>query len=536
MSFLTLLKKGYLISPDLDVEINDEVLLKIDSMKDKPLVINKDFILSLHDPPNGINWKEFEKSRVEFEKRNGNEDSETFLNILRYKSDGEVKIKIDSVLEDLKKQPKLKLESSESFTHDVIVVKQYKENVKKREVADFVSYFKARYESLKKILMNRPELKNVMSINRVLNKNNNEEISVIGLISDIGHTKNGNIILEIEDLSGKIKCIISKSKKDVYEDSLDLVSDQVVGVVGNNSKDVIFVSNVIWPDIPANNKMKKFDRDCYAVFTSDIHVGSRMFLEKEFLNFIKWLNRDYGDEEQREIAKNVKYLFLGGDLVDGVGIHPGQEAGLVIKDVIKQYEKFSEYINLIDKNIKIIAIGGNHDAIRLAEPQPIIDKKFAKSIYELGNIQLFTNPSTVNILSSENFEGFNILMYHGSSYPFLADNVESIRINGRLDRADLIMKHNLKARHLGPTHNSIQYVPDKEEDHLVIDKVPDFYLSGHIHKTTALNYRGVTLIGAGCWTEQTADQEKRGIVPDPAKILVVNLRTREVKVLNFKND
>ena len=100
----------------------------------------------------------------------------------------------------------------------------------------------------------------------------------------------------------------------------------------------------------------------------------------------------------------------------------------------------------------------------------------------------------------------------------------------------MIMKHNLKARHLGPTHNSIQYVPDKEEDHLVIDKVPDFYLSGHIHKTTALNYRGVTLIGAGCWTEQTADQEKRGIVPDPAKILVVNLRTREVKVLNFKND
>ena len=81
------------------------------------------------------------------------------------------------------------------------------------------------------------------------------------MISDIGHTKNGNIILEIEDLSGKIKCIISKSKKDVYEDSLDLVSDQVVGVVGNNSKDVIFVSNVIWPDIPANNKMKKFDRE-----------------------------------------------------------------------------------------------------------------------------------------------------------------------------------------------------------------------------------------------------------------------------------
>src|SRR3989344_3781984 len=536
MSFSALLKRGYLVSPDLNVEIDDEILNKLDSLKEKPIVINNDFITSLNYLPEGINWREFERSRVEFEKKKDAENYNTFIDIIKYKSDEKIKTKVDLVMESVKIEPRLKLEHNEEFMNEIIIVKEYKENIKKREVSDFVSYFKARYESLKKILINRPELKNVISINTVLNKNDNEEAAIIGLINGINTTKNGNIILDIEDLSGKIKCIISKAKKEVYEESLDLVHDQVIGIVGNGSGEVIFVNNIIWPDIPSSNVMKKFDKDCYVVFTTDLHVGSKMFLEEEFLNFIKWLNGDYGDNLQKEISKDVRYLIFGGDLVEGVGIYPGQENDLVIKDVREQYKKLSEYLSLIRKDIKIVSIGGNHDSIRLAEPQPRIDEKFAKALYDLGTVTLLTNPSTINILSSESFDGFNILMYHGSSYPFLADTVESIRINGRLDRADLIMKHNIRARHLGPTHNTIQYIPDVEEDHLVIDKIPDIYLSGHIHKTTALNYRGVTLIGAGCWTEQTEDQEKRGIVPDPAKVVVVNLRTREVQILNFKND
>src|SRR5574342_1336167 len=74
--------------------------------------------------------------------------------------------------------------------------------------------------------------------------------------------------------------------------------------------------------------------------------------------------------------------------------------------------------------------------------------------------------------------------------------------------ADLIMKFLLKRRHLAPTHTSTLYVPDTKKDPLVIEKVPDFFLSGHIHKSVTANYRNTTLICGSCWQGKTLFQEK----------------------------
>ena len=256
-------------------------------------------------------------------------------------------------------------------------------------------------------------------------------------------------------------------------------------------------------------------------------------LKENFLKFISWINGESGNEEQKKIAKNVKYLFLVGDLVEGIGVYPEQDKDLVILDIYEQYDHLARLLSGVRKDLKIIATGGNHDALRLSEPQPAIDKNLAKALYELENITMLTNPSLVNICSSKNFQGFNVLIYHGNSFPYYAENVNSIRKAGRLDRADLIMKFLLQRRHLAPSHGSTLYVPDNEKDNLVIERIPDFFVSGHIHKTQALNYRGVTMIGCGCWTGQTENQEKRGIVPDPNRVTLVNLQTREVRILNF---
>ena len=296
----------------------------------------------------------------------------------------------------------------------------------------------------------------------------------------------------------------------------------------------MFVNEILFPDVPVNNELKKSDREEYVVFTSDLHVGSKVFFENNFLKFISWLNGEYGGEEHKEIAKKVKYLFIGGDLVEGVGVYPNQDKDLIIQDIYDQYNKLTEYISKIRKDLKIITIGGNHDALRLSEPQPIVDKKIAPGLYELENVLFLTNPSVVNIFSRDGFPGFNILLYHGGSFPYISENVDSIRKNGRLDRPDLIMKYLLQRRHLAVSHTSTLYVPGNE-DHLVIDRVPDFFISGHIHKTVVNNYRNVTLIGCGCWTDQTENQEKRGIVPDPNRVILVNLQTREVKILNFED-
>ena len=48
-----------------------------------------------------------------------------------------------------------------------------------------------------------------------------------------------------------------------------------------------------------------------------------------------------------------------------------------------------------------------------------------------------------------------------------------------------------------------------------------------------MNYRNITLMNCSCWVGMTEDQERRGIKPDPCKAILVNLKTREIKILNF---
>jgi len=75
-----------------------------------------------------------------------------------------------------------------------------------------------------------------------------------------------------------------------------------------------------------------------------------------------------------------------------------------------------------------------------------------------------------------------------------------------------------------------------QKDPLVIDKIPDFFVTGHIHRTTAKNSNNVTLLNCSCWIGQTQYQEKVGLKPQPARLPIVNLKTREIKILKFGKD
>jgi len=104
---------------------------------------------------------------------------------------------------------------------------------------------------------------------------------------------------------------------------------------------------------------------------------------------------------------------------------------------------------------------------------------------------------------------------------------------GGQKRSDLILEFYLKRRHLAPTHTSNMYIPDTEHDPMVIERVPDFLATGHIHRTSVNNYRGITIMNCSAWTGSTEDQIKRGLVPEPGRAILVNLRSRAVKIMNF---
>ncbi|MBI4452989.1 DNA-directed DNA polymerase II small subunit [Candidatus Woesearchaeota archaeon] len=413
------------------------------------------------------------------------------------------------------------------------IVYSYQDEPKKRDPQDFVDYFNNRYRSLERILKQRQELKNPISIGKISNKKEKEELSIIGMVNNKHTTKNGNLMIILEDPTGMRKVIINKNKPALFNEAKDIVLDEVIGAVGVNTESVIFANNIIWPEVPTNKELKKSEDEKYILFLSDLHVGSSKFLPEDFEKFLRWVNCEMGNEQQKHIAKNIECIFIAGDLVDGCGIYPEQDKELSTKDIYQQYKDCASLLKQIPEHIPLIICPGNHDALRISEPQPRLSTEYAKPLYEMNNTIMVSNPSMININSTSNFPGFDVMMYHGYSFDYFVAHVDSLRSMGGYDRVDLIMKFLLKRRHLAPTHTSTLYIPDTKKDPLVIEKIPDFFLSGHIHKSATANYRNTTLICGSCWQSKTIFQEKVGHNPEPSRVPIVNLKTRDVKILKF---
>lgn len=526
------LDKGFLLSPDFldDKElnfINEKFITNLKSNKDL-VVLNKDIrdILSKKDIDN-FNWKEFEKSQTLFEKQKNTRIYTSFMDYLN-----KLETKRIKPIEEIKEITPLSKNFSD-IKSNIKITFSYDEESKKRSIQDFIGFYNSRFEIIKNMLKNRRELQSISSINRIKAKRDRESVSLIGMVMSKQTYKSGNLGLTIEDSTGSITVLINKSKRELYNIAKDIVLDDIIGVSGTSGNNIVFANNILLPDIPLNKELKKSPEEGYMIVLSDFHIGSNNFLEEEFNRFLDWIQGNVGNEKQKELASKIKYIFILGDLVDGIGIYPGQSEELVIKDIYEQYQVCADYLKKIPSHIQLIIIPGNHDAMRLAEPQPQLYKDLAAPIWELSNVTLLSNPSYVNIHSSENFSGFDILMYHGYSFTHYADVVESIRMKGGVDRADLIMKFLLQRRHLAPSHTSNLFIPDESKDSLVINKVPDFFLTGHLHKSVVANYRNTTMICGSCWQAKTEFMEKVGVHPEPAKVPIVNLQTREVKVLRF---
>ncbi|MBN2111725.1 DNA-directed DNA polymerase II small subunit [Candidatus Woesearchaeota archaeon] len=424
------------------------------------------------------------------------------------------------------------LNLSSSIKPTIKIVKSYPRATKKVEVSDFVQHFNSRYRVLSSFIQHRHEISNITSIQRIKQKTDRETVSIIGILKEKQITKNNNVVLTLEDVTGEIKVLVSKNNPELNKQSRDIVEDEVIGVSGTAGQDMIYANTIIWPDIPFNKEIKKADDETYAIFLSDLHVGSKNFLEENFLKFIKWIRGEIGNESQIALTKKIKYAFFIGDMVDGVGVYPDQESELVINDIYKQYEVCAEYLKMIPEDITLIICPGNHDAQRISEPQPPLPEDIAAPLYSLKNALLVSNPSLINIHSSNTFPGFDVLMYHGYSFDHYIASVDSLRAGGGYNKIDNLMKFLLKRRHLAPTHDSTLYFPS-QDDNLLIDKIPDFFVTGHIHKTAVSSYRNITLICGSCWQSKTSFQEKVGHDPEPARVPIVNLKTREIKVLRF---
>lgn len=401
---------------------------------------------------------------------------------------------------------------------------------KKIEVKDFNKHFRNRYNFFKELLKEKKELDKLISIDKI---GNTREFSIIGMVLDKKITKNKNIILEIEDLTGKISVLINSNKPEIFSKAKEIVYDDVIGLNCSGNSNLAFVNDIIFLDSFIMQKIKSKE-ESYAVFISDIHIGSKNFLESNFQRFLDWISCKICDKEQEEKIKKIKYLFIVGDTVDGVGVYPGQEESLLIKDLKQQYKKLAEFLSQVPKHINIFLCPGQHDASRVPEPQPPIDPEYAEPLIQLENLFLVPNPTLIEIeLNKKDNSGIKILMYHGASMHSWIDQIDDLRTGKANLNPAKVIKYILRHRHLSPTHSGNVYIPSDKFDSLIIDKVPDIILTGDMHRTDVDMYNNTLIICSSCWQSITAFEEKVGNQPDPCKVPFLNLKTRELKILDF---
>jgi len=442
----------------------------------------------------------------------------------------EEKVKTSGGVYEVRIEEKPKRFESLKAIDDVRIVSTFPSISKKIEVKDFVEHFRGRYSEMKTYIQEHSDMTNLTSIGKI--SGNRQGISIIAMVLDKRTTKNRNILLQLEDPTGKITAIVNRNREDVLKKAEDIALDSVIGVKCSGSREIVFVNDIVFPDSILLER-KKAPEEEYALFIADLHVGSKNFMEDKFLKFVNYLNGKISGNKD-EIEK-IKYLFIGGDLISGLGIYAGQDKDLKILDVEEQYSKVAELLRNIRKEIKIIIVPGNHDALRIMEPQPILDEKYAWPLYDLKNVILTGNPTIVNIAAKENknFSGFDVLIYHGYSFHYYVDNIPHLREIKATHSPEKIMAYLLKNRHLAPSHTSTLYSPSKE-DPLLIRKIPDIFFAGHTHKSAVSYYNNILLISASTWESKTDFQEKMGNEPDFCKVPMFNLKTRAIKILDFE--
>ncbi|NPA38285.1 MAG: DNA-directed DNA polymerase II small subunit [Candidatus Nanohaloarchaeota archaeon] len=396
----------------------------------------------------------------------------------------------------------------------------------KTSVDNFLNYFRDRYKKIKSLLLQRNGVKNIVSIEKLKSHTFNESVSIIAMIREKDDYGKGSLRFLIEDDTDEIIAYVDEK---IYDVAKNVVEDDVIALKGklNASKKYFIVEEIFYPDIPlpTNDSITKIEDPLTAAFISDLHFGSAQFIEKAMTRFLKWINSDDKD------ASRLKYLFILGDNVDGVGIYPDQEKELLMKNIYDQYKAFEEFLLKIPEHIEIIVIPGNHDAVRLAEPQPILPEKYLENAHKMKNIHFKTNPAFVEIHGRDSAKGIKVLMYHGYSFNALIDTLTDIRKVAR-DKPTVVMKEILKRRHLAPIYGSTLIAP-KEIDNHVIDVIPDIFASGDLHSHDVSNYKGVTLISASTWQAQTSFQDRVGHVANPGKLTIVDLQQRNTRVIDL---
>lgn len=416
---------------------------------------------------------------------------------------------------------------SNGESYKIIFDPTYKINSEDKK--DFFKLFDSRYKKTLKILSIRSESRQIRKIKYIKDFRNKSRFSslanesergklvdsvfVAGLIMFKRNRKN-DVELVIDDTTGSIP-VVCKTRELINEAST-LVLDQMlmleISPSKRNSNDFV-IKDIIFPDIPEHVSSKS-GTESYVALISDLHVGSKYFMEKEFNDFLGWLSSD------DDFVRKIKFICIAGDIVDGIGIYPNQDRELIDININSQMSYAAALLQKIPKRMHVFLIPGNHDPGRRALPQSALTN--LRDFQQLENFSIIGNPSLVEL------NKVKLLMFHGQSLDDVIATVSGLSYSKPVEA----MKILLRSRHLSPIYGNRTPIAPESEDMLVIDDVPDVFHAGHVHTTQVGRYKGTLIVNSGAWQKQTKFQQTMGITPTPGICILVNLATLQ----SFKKD
>ncbi len=377
--------------------------------------------------------------------------------------------------------------------------------------------FRDRFEKGKRMILGRgisDKMQTITQLKNQLAAGEGKKSYVCGLVT-AKQFEDTMSRLTVEDTTGQLEGVLSEDVADVIQ---KLFLDQFVAVeVEGGFRGAVF-TDVLYPDIPVR-KANRSESEVFAVFLSDLHVGSKYFLEEDFRVFLQWLS------SSDPIARKVRFVLIAGDVVDGVGIFRDQDRELFQHTAYEQFQKVDELLAIIPEHIKIFVIPGNHDPGRRALPQPAIPRDVGASLWSRKNVFMLGNPSMVSL------NGVSVMMFHGQSI----DDIVKSTMGMDYSHPANVMKYMLKSRHLGSIYGNQTPIAPELKDLLVIDEVPDIFHAGHVHVMEVDSYKGTMVINSGTWQSQTPFQSSVGQIPTPGIVVLLNLKTFGVYIKKFSS-
>ena len=399
-------------------------------------------------------------------------------------------------------------------------------SVTEGKMKDMTAYFGSRLKQIRDMMISHNTLPRLPIRNSHAWKGRNRynsqeyEITLVGLASEVKWTRTGKLKFTVEDETAEIECILPvPSDAGPLHPSLDgLMDDEIIGVSGffiSGGRDApLFVTNIHKPPLGLHSKYSAGkDNSVCAAFLSDIHLGSKTFLSKQWDKMIKWFKND-------DLAKKIKYFILTGDGVDGVGIYPGQEKHLAITDLYKQYSELGKKLEELPDWIEVIMLPGNHDAVRPAEPQPALEPEIQQ---DYSNTTFTGNPCDFSL------HGVRVLGYHGKSIDDFVSTLRSVSYS----KPEMAMRAMLERRHLAPSWGGKTPISPEPEDRMVIPNIPDIFVTGHVHGHFVEDYKGTLMVHSSTWQDQTDFQMMLGFKPKPCILTVVNIDSFSTTSIHF---